>query len=95
MIFKFKFIFLSFAILCETSPVDILSAKTIFEEFKVSREITMRKERKMFLGSNITLNQDEQFALVLFFYCHPKIFDSFGLVFPKLYTTLENILPYF
>ena len=63
-----KLIFFSFVILSETSPIDVLSSKTIFENFKVSREITMRKEREMFLGSNITLNQDEQFAYVQSFY---------------------------
>jgi hypothetical protein len=36
--------------------------KSIFEDFKVSREILMRKEREHFLGSNTSLNQDEQFA---------------------------------
>ena len=58
-----KFIVLTFflkIILVTEGEVSI--AKSIFEDFKVGREIVMRKEREHFLGSNTSLNQDEQFA---------------------------------
>ena len=45
-----------------SAPVDKSDGKSIYEDFKLKREILMRKEREQFLGSNLTLNQDEQFA---------------------------------
>ena len=46
----------------DSAPVDKSDGKSIYEDFKLKREILMRKEREQFLGSNLTLNQDEQFA---------------------------------
>jgi hypothetical protein len=45
-----------------TAADSVSTSKALLDEFKVGREILIRRESEKFLGSNMSLNQDEQFA---------------------------------